>query len=186
MLCGTHAHAAERIALFDGKTFAGWEGDTTKVWRIENGEIIAGVPETKQARNEFLATVRNYADFELSLEYKRGTNNGGVQFRSERVPNHHEMIGFQADFAPGIDGFLYDESRRKRFLAIYDPETGPAVAPPEGTSDAIKRAMQASRQAAEKLGLNEWNRYRIRAEGTHIQLWVNDVKSAVLTSLTQS
>jgi hypothetical protein len=26
--------------LFDGKSFAGWEGDTKKWWRIENGEIV--------------------------------------------------------------------------------------------------------------------------------------------------
>ena len=181
VFCYPPINAKEYKPLFDGKTFAGWEGDTGKVWRIESGEIIAGTPGAKQPRNEFLATVRSYTDFELSLEYKRGANNGGVQFRSERVPNHHEMIGYQADFAPGIDGFLYDESRRKRFLAIYDPETGPALAKPEGTSEAIKRAVHMSQESAKKLMLDEWNRYKIRVEGSHIQLWVNDVKTVDYT-----
>jgi hypothetical protein len=27
------------VALFDGKTFNGWEGDTIKTWKIENGTI---------------------------------------------------------------------------------------------------------------------------------------------------
>ena len=33
---------AAGVPLFDGKTFAGWEGDTATVWQIDNGEIVAG------------------------------------------------------------------------------------------------------------------------------------------------
>lgn len=111
--------SAAPVPLFGGKTFIGWEGDTAKTWRIENGEIIAGKPGAKQPRNAFLYTTRDSADFDLRLEYRRGENNGGIQFRSERVPNHWEVSGYQADFAPGIDGCLYDESRRNRFLAVF-------------------------------------------------------------------
>ena len=161
--------------LFDGKTFVGWEGDTTTVWRIERGEIVAGKPDVRQPKNNFLCTTRDYADFDLRLRYRRGDNNGGVQFRSERVPNHHEVKGFQADFAPGIDGFLYDESRRGRFLGIFDPAAGPVTPPPEGTAAAVRRAAQTAAETAKKLHLGEWNVYRIRAEGPRIRLWVNDV-----------
>ena len=28
LLVAVHTHAAETVALFDGKTFAGWNGDT--------------------------------------------------------------------------------------------------------------------------------------------------------------
>ena len=28
-------------SLFDGKTFTGWEGDTEKTWRIEDGAMVA-------------------------------------------------------------------------------------------------------------------------------------------------
>jgi putative heme-binding domain-containing protein len=180
VLCCVVAQAAPK-PLFDGKTFAGWEGDTEKVWRIEQGEIVAGRPDVKQARNEFLVTTRDYADFELTLRYRRGSNNGGVQIRSERVPNHHEMKGYQADFAPGIDGFLYDESRRNRFLALFDIEKGPMEAPPEGTGAAIKRANQTAKEVSERLKLGEWNHYRIRCEGPRIQLWVNDVQTVDFT-----
>ena len=36
------AIAAESVALFDGKTFAGWEGNVDSVWRIEEGALVAG------------------------------------------------------------------------------------------------------------------------------------------------
>src|SRR5262245_41540543 len=37
----THSPAAEDKAkpLFDGKTLAGWEGDTKNTWRVEDGAI---------------------------------------------------------------------------------------------------------------------------------------------------
>ncbi|MEK0446471.1 MAG: hypothetical protein RLZZ399_1792 [Verrucomicrobiota bacterium] len=142
---------AAALPLFDGQTLSGWEGDTGKVWRVEKGEIVAGTLASRQPKNDFLCTQRSYGNFDLKLQYKRGSNNGGVQFRTQRIPNSHEVSGYQADFAPGIDGFLYDESRRKKFLARPDPET-------------IK-----------KLNLAEWNRYHIRAEGPRIRLWINDV-----------
>lgn len=139
--------------LFDGKTFNGWEGDTNQVWRIENEEIVGGRPDARQPVNDFLCTKREFENFELRLKYKRGGNNGGVQFRSRRVPNSPEVCGYQADFSPGIDGFLYDEFRRRRNLAQPDAET------------------------IAKFNVRpwEWTSYRIRVEGLRIRLWVNDV-----------
>lgn len=136
--------------LFHEKPVEGWEGDHS-IWRIEKDEIIAGTPDVRQPRNDFLCTTREYRDFDLRVKYKRGGNNGGVQFRSQRVPGKTEVSGYQADFAPKIDGFLYDESRRRKFLAQPDEST------------------------IAKLNLGEWNSYHIRAEGPRIRLWVNDV-----------
>ena len=145
--------AAPGVPLFDGQSFAGWEGDTTNVWHIAPGEIVGGKPGERQPINEFLCTTREFGDFELSLKYKRGGNNGGIQFRSQRVPGSREVAGFQADFSPGIDGFLYDESRRRKNLAQPSPET----------------------IAQMKVRPWGWNSYRIRAEGPRIRLWVNEV-----------
>lgn len=166
---------AERVALFDGQSFAGWEGNTGDVWRIEDGQIVAGQPDEPQPRNDFLCTVEAFGDFDLRLKYQRGENNGGVQFRSRRVPDHHEVSGYQADLAPGIDGFLYDESRRNRFLALFDPDRGPITAAPEGTGEAIRKAVGRKDEVAEKLKLDDWNHYRIRAQGPRIRLWINGV-----------
>jgi hypothetical protein len=150
------------VPLFDGKTLAGWEGDTAKTWRVEDGAIVGGSLEEMVARNEFLATTREYGDFDLRLKYKligtEGFVNGGVQFRSQRIPNHHEVRGYQADLGKGFDGALYDESRRNRILA--------------------QPSEQVLSQALKKEG---WNDYRIRAEGPRIQLWLNGVQTVDYT-----
>jgi hypothetical protein len=89
------------------------------------------------------------------LEGTEGFVNGGVQFRSSRIPDHHEVIGYQADLGAGFDGALYDESRRKKVLARPSPEI---------FAKAVKP-------------LGEWNNYRIRAEGNRIQIWLNGVQT---------
>ena len=78
--------------------------------------------------------------------------NGGIQIRSRRIPNHHEMIGYQADIADGYWGALYDESRRNKVLA------GPA---PDLVAKILKR--------------DDWNDYAIRCQGKHIELRLNGV-----------
>jgi len=153
---------AAPVPLFDGKTFEGWDGDTAKTWRIENGEIVGGSLTEKVPHNEFLATKKSYGNFELRVMFKltgtEGQINGGVQIRSERIPAHFEMISYQADMGEKYYGALYDESRRKKVLA------SPA-------EDVIAKALK----------LNEWNEYRIRCEGRHIQLWVNGVQTVDYT-----
>lgn len=151
---------AKSIRLFDGKTFTGWEGDTEKTWRIENGALTAGSRQKATPRNEFLSTKQRFKNFDLSLKFKVYGDqhvNAGVQFRTERIPNHHEVIGFQADIGEGVDGNLYDESRRRRTL----------VAPDEETLNKVREASPA----------DGWQTYRIRAVGDHIQLWRNGIKT---------
>ena len=109
MLSAVSLPAAE--PLFDGATLAGWEGDAA-VWRVEDGQIVAGSLATRQEKNDFLATTERFGDFELRLKIRlegtEGFINSGIQFRSERVPSSHEMIGYQADFGACYDGALYD------------------------------------------------------------------------------
>jgi hypothetical protein len=147
--------------LFDGESFEGWEGDTRKSFRIEDGAIVGGSLKEKIPRNEFLCTRRAYANFELRLKFKvlgEGAN-AGIQFRSRRIPNHHEVIGYQADLGdPSWWGCLYDESRRNRVLAKSDQEK---------LSKVLKR--------------NDWNEYRIRCQGLRVQLWINGVQTVDYT-----
>jgi len=157
------AFATEPKKLFDGKTFTGWEGNTKSVWRIEDGALTAGSLTTKQEKNDFLATTKEYSDFEMTLQWKlQGTEgfvNGGVEFRTQRIPNHHEVSGYQADLGAGYDGALYDESRRNKILA-------------KPTDEVLKKALKP---------LGQWNEYRIRAEGTRIQLWLNGIQTVDYT-----
>ena len=148
--------------LFDGRTFAGWEGDTTTVWRIDDGMIVAGSLDRRQEKNDFLCTTNRYGNFDLRLKIKlagtEGFVNSGIQFRSERIPGSHELIGYQADFGHGYDGALYDESRRNKILA-------------QPSADLLK---QVSRPG-------EWHDYRIRAEGPRVRLWVNGIQTVDYT-----
>lgn len=160
LLAATVALAEEKptaeegfLSLFDGKSFDGWEGNLD-VFHIRDGAIVGGSLKEKVLRNEFLTTTREYADFELRLQFKLlgGTKaNAGIQIRSQRIPNHHEMIGYQADMADGWWGCLYDESRRRKSLAGPAPETGSKL-----------------------VNKNDWNDYRILCEGRRIRLWIND------------
>jgi hypothetical protein len=146
--------------LFDGRTFAGWNGDTAAVWRIEDGAIVAGHPDRPAPRNEFLATDRRFGDFELRVEYRVDCGadcNAGVQFRTLRIPDHHEVIGYQADIGPGFEGGLYDESRRKTMLVT------PAA-------DKVAAALAKSRDG--------WSEYVIRCHGPRVRLAINGVETA--------
>ena len=144
------------VPIFDGKSFAGWEGNLA-VFRIEGGAIVGGSLKEKIARNEFLCTTATYGDFELRLRVKLlggDAANAGVQFRTKRIPQDHEVSGYQADMGTGWWGALYDESRRKKVLKGPD-------------QNAMKNVVRAG----------DWNDYLIRAEGRHIQLSINGVQT---------
>ena len=162
-LSGRADSLPDGIPLFDGQSFAGWNGDTKRLWRIEDGAIVAGDRRVAAPRNEFLATDCEFEDFELRYQYRiDGVDkpNAGVQFRSRRIPDHHEVIGYQADIGPGITGALYDESRRKTFL----------VTPPERVQ---QEALARSRDG--------WHTCAVRCEGPRIRIAVNGVETVDYT-----
>ncbi len=144
--------------LFDGKTFAGWEGNL-ELFRIEDGAVVGGNLSDEIPRNEFLCTTEEYGDFELRLQARtsREDANGGIQFRSRRTPNESEVVGYQADIGllggeppQNIWGALYDEARRRELLAVPDQD-----------------------ELAKVFRPGSWNDYVIRAEGSRIQIWIN-------------
>ena len=143
------------VPLFDGKTLAGWEGEK-EVFSVREGAIVAGSLKTPIANNEFLCTTKSYGNFELRLQAKLvgPGNNAGIQFRSRRIPNHHEVIGYQCDMGswkPGVIwGALYDESRRRKMLA-------------EGKQVEILKVLKK----------NDWNDLVIHCQGNRIQIWLN-------------
>ena len=153
--------AADPVKLFNGKDLTGWEGDE-KTWRVEDGAIAGGSLDANVPRNEFLCTAKTYDHFELTLQFKLlgdpAKANAGVQFRTRRIPKHHEVVGYQADIGQGYWGALYDESRRNKVLA------GPKA---DAVAGLVKK--------------DDWNEYKIRAEGPHIRLWLNGTKTVDYT-----
>ena len=149
--------AAAPASLFDGKTFAGWDGDTTNVWRIQDGAIAAGSLQKKAPRNEFLRTRNSYTNFVLRVKVKlvgtEGFVNGGVQVRSQPAKNPpNEMVGYQCDVGEGWWGALYDESRRNKVLIKPNAED---------VTKAVRKG--------------EWNDYFIRCDGRRVQTSINGV-----------
>src|SRR4051812_7062056 len=146
---------AEPVSLFDGKTLDGWDYDP-KLWRLDEGLIAGGSLTEQVAHNDFLASKKPYANFELRVTLRlsgTGFVNSGVQIRSIRKPGSPEMSGYQVDYGKGWYGKLYDESRRGKVLA--------------------ESVDQKAADAAIKEG--DWDEYRIRAEGRRIQSWINGV-----------
>jgi hypothetical protein len=158
------AAPAEPAKLFNGKDFTGWEGDTAKTWRIEDGVIVGGSLDAVVPRNEFLCTTKTYGDFELKVTFKltgdRDKANAGIQFRTKRIPNHHEVSGYQADMGQQYWGALYDESRRNQVLAKPDPKV---------LEKLVKH--------------DDWNEYVIRCEGPRIRLWLNGTLTVDYTEM---
>lgn len=145
--------------LFDGKSFAGWEGNM-KIFRIEDGAIVGGSMKAALPNNEFLCTTKRYSDFVLRAKFKvTGERvNAGIQFRSERITNNHEVIGYQADIGQNYWGALYDESRRNKILVSPDATE---------LNKVLKR--------------DDWNEYVIRAEGKRIRLTINGYQTVDYT-----
>ena len=152
------------VAIADGKTFRGWEGDTNTTWRIESGAFVGGSLKEKVPHNEFLCTKRSYTNFVLRLKFKlvgtEGFINGGVQVRSQHIANPaFELSGYQADMGdPAWWGCLYDESRRNKVLVQSKIEE---------VNKVLKR--------------NEWNDYEVRCEGKRIRISINGLETVDYT-----
>jgi hypothetical protein len=147
------------VRIFDGKTFKGWEGDTVKTWRIENGALVGGSLTEKVPNNNFLVTTKTYSNFILKTKFKllgtEGFINTGVQFHSQRLTNpSYEMTGYQADLGNGYWASLYDESRRNKTLISPD-------------SSLIKKILKPG----------TWNDYEVISESGRIRIKLNGVQT---------
>lgn len=166
VLCLLGASLAAGQSLFDGKTLKGWSVQEQEawMWKVKDGAIVGGSLEKKVPHNTFITTEKRYKDFELTLQVKvEGEKpNAGIQIRSERIKDHHEMIGYQADVGPGWWGKLYDESRRRKVMGNW----------------VSKEAAKAAREG--------WNDYKIRCEGKRIRLWINDILTCDYTEKDES
>lgn len=159
LLAGLAGTGQAQVAMFDGKSLAGWEvrpGDEPW-WTAADGVIRGGSMEKTVPYNTFLATEKIYGNYELNLKIRlvngSGFVNSGIQMRSVRVPGNSEMSGYQVDAGIGWWGKLYDESRRNK--VVGEPVDPAAIA-----------------KAAKDW---DWNEYRILCEGPRIRTWINGV-----------
>lgn len=159
------------VQIFDGKSLAGWEGDTN-YWRVEDGCLVGEVTTNNLLKqNSFIVWRGGEArDFELKVEYRvSAKGNSGINYRSVMVTNGPwTMRGYQADIdgANKYTGQNYEEKGRT-FLALRGqvtrqvdgqlPEIIGVLGTPEGLLAGIKN--------------DDWNEYHLIISGnvmTHI------------------
>ncbi|NOT30541.1 MAG: DUF1080 domain-containing protein, partial [Planctomycetes bacterium] len=172
----TVTETEQGLAPFDGKSLAGWEGDT-RFWSVEDGELVGrSSAEEPLERSTYLVwTGAELRDFELTLSYRLVRGNSGVQFRS-RVVGQHSVAGYQADLADeqGLSGSLYEQFGRGS-LAARGERTQVAAT---GKDTRARFAEEAELARAVRVG--EWNELRIRAVGERCELWINGVRTCEL------
>jgi hypothetical protein len=145
------------VKLFDGKTLDGWKGRDSR-WKVVDG-VIVGTTTKEDAlkHNEFLATEKEYGDFELRAKFLLKNHNSGIQIRS-KAGNDFVVTGYQPDIAESrYTGILYEEGGRGILADVK----------PEEVEKHIKKG--------------DWNEYRIVCKGDNIQLFLNGFQTVNYT-----
>jgi uncharacterized protein (TIGR03067 family) len=182
------AKAAEEFRpLFNGKDLSGWDGDPT-LWSAKEGTIIGETTAEHPAKhNTFLIwTNGEVGDFELRCSFRitanndKGFANSGIQYRSKVLePKGWVVGGYQADMEAGTTytGILYEERMTRGIMAargervVWDTNCLKRVVGTMGTSEEIQAMIKK----------NDWNDYLVRAEGNHLQHFINGRQTVDVT-----
>jgi len=164
-------------SLFDGQSLDGWDGNPLH-WSVEDGAIVGvNTKENPTKGNTFLIwNGGELLDFDLTLECKIDSGNSGIQYRSFIKPGEHDgwrIGGYQADFESGdnFSGICYGEAFRGILSLRGDRTTlsrdsqGKLVKSVEKIGDKTKLGLEIKK--------NEWNTYRITANGYHFTHYIN-------------
>ncbi len=150
------ALSAEAVAIFDGKTLAGWkQNNGTAKYEVVDGTIVGTTAEGSP--NSFLSTEKLYGDFELEFEVKvDNALNSGVMIRSVTEGGKPDgrvngpQVEIEASGGKGAEaGYIYGEA----IGGWMTPKE--KLIPHKHFKDG------------------EWNSYKIIAKGPRIQVWIN-------------
>ena len=139
----------QSIQVFNGRDLAGWETGGNAKWVVENGLLIGTQGENNAPGDLF--TKDTYRDFILSVTYRiEWPCNSGVWFRYQGPEKAYQADILEYKNPECYSGTLYCPG--KMFLAMNTDKT---LVDREG-----------------------WNTIKVRAEGDHIQIWLNDKQVA--------
>lgn len=143
--CKADAKCCEgTVKLFNGKDLTGWEPIGKADWKVEDG-VLVGTQGPGKAPGDLL-TSASFGDFELTVTYKVvWPANTGIWFRYQS-----EKQAYQADILEWPDPVAYSGT-------IYCP--GKMFLTINNDKGLEKR--------------DDWNCMKIRAEGDHLQVWLN-------------
>lgn len=142
--------ADQETPIFNGKDLSGWNIHGTEKWYVEDGELVC--ESGPDAAYGYLATEKQYKDFELSVDFKQSADgNSGIFFRSSL--DGTAITGWQVEVAPPnkFSGGVYESGGR-----------GWLIKPDDEAQKALK--------------FGEWNTMKIRVVGGHVTTWLNGVQ----------
>ena len=148
---GTPDWYTKQISLFDGKSLDGWSSQVNGDVKAVDGEIQI----LAKGKNLWLSHSEVLNDFELTVEAKMPSDdyNSGIGFRCQA--GDKKIKGYQCEIARDQSGMIY---------AI-------------GSGWVWPKDSDARDSYAKKAGLafdnSKWNKFRVRCEGDHIQVWIN-------------
>jgi len=135
--------------LFNGKDLTGWQTEGNARWAVQNG-LLVGTQGANNAPGD-LFTKDSFGDFEAVVTYRtEWPCNSGVWFRYQTPDKAYQADVLEYKNPEAYSGTLYCPG--KLFLAINKDKT---LVNREG-----------------------WNTIKIRAQGDHLQMWLNGKQTA--------
>tara|TARA_A100001037_G_scaffold59867_1_gene52055 strand:- start:877 stop:1542 length:666 start_codon:yes stop_codon:yes gene_type:complete len=169
-LCAQSSQAEEWTSLFNKKDLSGWIQKNGTAKYVVKGNTIVGTTN-EGSPNSFLCSEKLYGNFELEFEVKcDNALNSGVQIRSKTKPVPKDSdVKFGRVFGPQVEieasgdkgaeaGYIYGEATGRGWLTVKEE-----LIPHKHFKDG------------------QWNHYRVVANGSRIQTWINGQQIADLT-----
>jgi hypothetical protein len=150
--------AQKPVAIFDGKTLAGWRSYQNKPvdsWQASDGMLFNKGNKDPNVKHADLITEKEYENFELSLDWKiaPGSNSGVLYMVTEE---------FTASYHSGPEYQLIDDTGYPGKLEHWQ-KTGANYAMDVPMINATRPA-------------GEWNRTVIKVNKGHVEHWLNGKK----------
>lgn len=159
-------------SLFNGKDLTGWKALNGKhIWEVKEGMIVGTMVLGEP--NGFLCTEREFQDFIFECEVLIDTlmNNSGIEFRNVATPDYQDR---RTTFPEGrVHGYQMevDTKPQKWSGSIY--EEG-------GSRGWIYVTAEVNKDAQRAFKNNQWNKYRIEANGNSMRTWINGIPTSNL------
>lgn len=187
--------AAHEIPLFNGKDLSNWIGDS-KFWSVEDGVITGQTSPNNPAKaNGFLIWKgEETSDFTLEFRYKMTPGdekkyaNSGVQYRSRLIDAQNFIVaGYQADLEYGdkYSGILYEEKGRGILANRGDKVSVKQGAQPNKPILEVIGKTEDPKLIQSKIKKDDWNHYRIVANGNKVQHFINGLLAIEVTDHTE-
>jgi hypothetical protein len=165
-------------SIFNGRDFSGWQvcanpEDAAKhYWKVQDSAIVANTNGDKNHNHVWLATIKEYQDFEIKLRFamfKSAKGNSGVMIRSRWDKDSLYMDGPQVDINPPEPyriGLMWDETRGSNRWIFPD------LPKPKWVNKSMVIGDPQFLYSDDSL---QWNQMDIKVKGWQVQAWVNGV-----------